>query len=272
MALGIAVCLRTMMRQGITPATRLVAIGSPDPLHLTRRVFGVFQAGREGAPSVSVVTPVREMVRALNAYRPEAIIGYPTIAGILAEEQLEGRLDIGPRILAFGSEPVTEDIVRRVVAAWGVRPANVYATTEAPIVASSSPEDPCLDVADDLALVEIVDADGRPVPPGTPGERVLVTNLASRAVPLIRYELGDVVTPADGPSPAGRPTGAWPRWRGAAPTSCGCARVTAERSSSTASGSAAPSPLSPACASSSSAATSTASASMSSCAGTPRRT
>jgi phenylacetate-CoA ligase len=81
----------------------------------------------------------------------------------------------------------------------------VYATTEAPIVASSSPEDPCLDVADDLALVEIVDADGRPVPPGTPGERVLVTNLASRAVPLIRYELGDVVTPADGPSPAGRP-------------------------------------------------------------------
>jgi phenylacetate-coenzyme A ligase PaaK-like adenylate-forming protein len=205
MALGIAVCLRTMMRQGIGPATRLVAIGSPDPLHLSRRVFSVFQAGRAGAPNLSVVTPLDEMVRALNAYRPEAIIGYPTIAALLAEEQLEGRLDIAPRILALGSEPVTEDIVRRVVAAWGVRPANVYATTEAPIVANSSPQDPCLDVAEDLVVVEVVDADGRPVPPGTPGERVLITNLASRAVPLIRYEIGDVVTPAAGPSPGGRP-------------------------------------------------------------------
>jgi phenylacetate-coenzyme A ligase PaaK-like adenylate-forming protein len=205
MALGIAVCLRTVMRQGVTPATRLVAIGSPDPLHLTRRVFSVFQAGREGVPALSVHTPVPEMVRALNAYRPDAIIGYPTIAALLADEQLEGRLDIAPRILAFGSEPVTDDIVHRVSAAWGVRPANVYAATEAPVVACSSPEDPCLDVCEDLVVLEVVDAAGRPVPPGTPGERVLVTNLASRMVPLIRYEIGDVVTPAAGPSPAGRP-------------------------------------------------------------------
>jgi phenylacetate-CoA ligase len=205
MALGIGVSLRAMARQGITPATRLVAIGSPDPLHLSRRLFDVFQAGREGAPSLSVLTPLPEMVRALNAYRPEALVGYPTVAALLADEQLEGRLDIAPRILAFGSEPVTDDVVRRVVAAWGVRPANVYATTEAPIVACSSPQDPCLDVAEDLVVVEVVGASGRPVPPGTPGERVLVTNLAGRAVPLIRYELGDVVTPAAGPSPAGRP-------------------------------------------------------------------
>jgi phenylacetate-CoA ligase len=205
MALGTAVSLRAMARQGITPATRLVAIGSPDPLHLSRRLFTVFQAGRQGVPSLSVLTPLADMVRALNAYQPEAIVGYSTVAALLADEQLDGRLEIAPRILAFGSEPVTDDVVRRVVAAWGVRPANVYATTEAPIVASSSPQDPCLDVAEDVVVLEVVDADGRPVPPGTPGERVLVTNLAGRAVPLIRYEIGDVVTPAAGPSPAGRP-------------------------------------------------------------------
>jgi phenylacetate-coenzyme A ligase PaaK-like adenylate-forming protein len=133
------------------------------------------------------------MVDALNAYRPEAIVGYPTVAALLADEQLEGRLDIAPRILAFGSEPITADIVGRVEAAWGVRPANVYATTEVPIVASSSPQDPCLDIAEDLVVVEVED------------DRILVTNLASRTLPLIRYEIGDVVTAADGPSPAGRP-------------------------------------------------------------------
>jgi phenylacetate-coenzyme A ligase PaaK-like adenylate-forming protein len=193
MAMGTAVSLRAVARQCIGPDTRLVAIGSPDPLHLSRQLFAVFQAGRPGVPRLSVTTPLDEMVAALNAYRPEAIVGYPTVAALLADEQLEGRLDIAPRILAFGSEPITADIVRRVEAAWGVRPANVYATTEVPIVASSSPQDPCLDIAEDLAVVE-VEAD-----------RILVTSLASRTLPLIRYEIGDVVTAADGPSPAGRP-------------------------------------------------------------------
>jgi phenylacetate-CoA ligase len=144
-------------------------------------------------PRLSVTTSLREMVAALDAYRPEAIVGYPTVVALLADEQLEGRLNIAPRILAFGAEPVTADIVRRVETAWGVRPANVYATTEVPVVASSSPDDPCLDIAEDLAVVEVRE------------DRILVTNLASRALPLIRYEIGDVVTPADGPSPAGRP-------------------------------------------------------------------
>jgi phenylacetate-CoA ligase len=193
MAMSTAVSLRAIARQGIGPETRLVAIGSPDPLHLSRQLFVAFQAGRPGVPRLSVTTPLDEMVDALNAYRPEAIVGYPTVAALLADEQLEGRLDIAPRILAFGSEPITADIVRRVEAAWGVRPANIYATTEVPIVASSSPQDECLDIAEDLAVVEVED------------DRILVTSLASRALPLIRYEIGDVVTPADGPSPAGRP-------------------------------------------------------------------
>jgi phenylacetate-CoA ligase len=205
MALGCAVSLRAIARLGIGPHTRLAAIGSPDPLHLTRQVFAVFQAGRADVPPLSVTTPLADMVHALNAYCPEAIVGYPTVAALLADEQLEGRLHIAPKALGFGSEPITADIVRRLDAAWGVRPANVYATTEAPIVASSSPQDACLDVAEDLVVVEVVDGDGREVAPGTPGERVLITNLASRALPLIRYELGDVVTPAAGPSPAGRP-------------------------------------------------------------------
>ena len=205
MALGSAVSLRAIARQGVRPDTRLVAIGSPDPLHLTRQVFAAFHAGREGAPALSVATPLAEMVRALNAYQPEALVGYPTIAALLADEQLEGRLRIAPRMLAFGSEPLTADMLARVDAAWGLRPANVYAATEAPIIAASSPQDACLDVSEDLLVLEVVDERGRRVAPGTPGDRILVTNLASRTLPLIRYEIGDVVTLADGPGPAGRP-------------------------------------------------------------------
>jgi len=205
MAAGVAASLRAIARQGVGPATRLVAIGSPDPLHLTRQVFAAFRAGRDGVPDVTVCTPLAEMVEALNAYQPEAIAGYPTIAALLADEQLEGRLQITPRVLAFGSEPTTADILARLDAAWGLRPANVYASTEVPIIAVSSPQDPSLDVSDDLVVLEVVDEHDEPVPDGTPGHHILVTSLASRTLPLIRYEIGDVVTPAAGPSPSGRP-------------------------------------------------------------------
>jgi len=43
----------------------------------------------------------------------------------------------------------------------------------------------------DLCIVELVGADNRPVTPGVPSAKVLVTNLYNVTQPLIRYELTD---------------------------------------------------------------------------------
>jgi phenylacetate-CoA ligase len=43
------------------------------------------------------------------------------------------------------------------------------------------------------------------VPAGTPGAKLLLTTLANRTLPLIRYELPDRVTFAAEPNPSGRP-------------------------------------------------------------------
>jgi phenylacetate-CoA ligase len=43
------------------------------------------------------------------------------------------------------------------------------------------------------------------VPPGTPGHKLLLTNLVNHTQPLIRYELTDSVTLATGPNPLGLP-------------------------------------------------------------------
>jgi phenylacetate-coenzyme A ligase PaaK-like adenylate-forming protein len=69
----------------------------------------------------------------------------------------------------------------------------------------SSPDDSALEVWESSVILEVVDDEYRPVPPGEPGTRVLLTNLVNRAQPLIRYELSDSVVLADGPNPAGRP-------------------------------------------------------------------
>src|SRR3712207_8825470 len=56
---------------------------------------------------------------------------------------------------------------------------------------SSTPDHPELEIDEDLVMVEVVDKDNEPVPPGTPGAKVLITNLVNFAQPLIRYEISD---------------------------------------------------------------------------------
>lgn len=125
---------------------------------------------------------------------------------MLAREQLAGRLAIAPRRLAFGSEPMTAAMRADIQRARDIEPSEYYASTELPVIASSTPSHPrALEIFDDLAIVEVVDRDNHPGPAGTPGAKVLTTNLEQRTLPLIRYELSDRITLAPGPNPAGRP-------------------------------------------------------------------
>ena len=198
-----AVSGRPMMRMGIGPRPpRFAALGSPSPVHVTRQVLvppGV------PTPPVSAATPIAELVAALNAQQPELLLGAVGVWRALAEEQIAGRLRIAPKAALFSSEAVTADVRRRVRHAWGIEPMSGYAATEAPAIATSSPEHAELEIADDAVVIEMVDDDGKPVAPGRPGAKVLLTNLINYAQPLIRYELTDSVVESPLPNPAGRP-------------------------------------------------------------------
>jgi phenylacetate-CoA ligase len=203
----IAVHFRLFRNMGLAPGMRMAPIGAPSEHHLSRQLFAAFRAGPDAAPYLSVTTPLEQIVDGLNQYEPDALIGYPSMHGVLAEEQLQGRLRITPKVVGVGAEPVTEDVRKRIDAAWGIRPSVIYAATEVPVIAAASLASPTLELIEDFAIVEPVDEHNRPVGPGEPSAKLLVTNLVNHAQPLIRYELSDVVTPAGGPNPAGRPWG-----------------------------------------------------------------
>ena len=206
-AIAVASALRGWLaRNGARPRDRLVGIGAPGGVHMSKRIYAGFQATRGDAPELSALTPVQDMVAALNAYRPDVLVAYSSVGAVLANEQLSGRLAIAPRVLAFGSEPLTRETRERIEEAWGIDPSECYGATEAPVIAISALDHPrSLELLEDLHVIEVVDEDDRPVPPGTAGAKVLVTNLSSRALPLIRYELADSVTVSPEPNPAGRP-------------------------------------------------------------------
>ncbi len=201
----IAHAMRAMARTGARPGERAIGIGSPPGVHMSYRIHAALQSG-DVVPRLSALTPLHEMVAALNAFQPEVLFGYPTVGALLASEQLAGRLSIKPRLLAFGSEPLTVEMRDRIREAWGIDPVEYYTSTEAPTTAASTPEHPrALELFEDQFVVEIVDDRDRPVPPGTAGAKVLVTNLDNRTLPLIRYELADRVIESPEPNPAGRP-------------------------------------------------------------------
>ena len=62
-----------------------------------------------------------------------------------------------------------------------------------------------LHVNADWVLLEPVDDAYRPVPPGEPSHTVLLTNLANRVQPVIRYDLGDSVMAKPEPCACGSP-------------------------------------------------------------------
>jgi phenylacetate-coenzyme A ligase PaaK-like adenylate-forming protein len=196
---------RMTLRIGLEPGARLIGIGAPTPLHITQKLFTALGGFGAGRPRLTMTTPMPELVGALNRDRPEALLTAPSLAGMLAMEQLDGRLAIRPRRIVLAGEVLADGVIRRIADAWAIEPFQVYASTEALILGSESPSRVGFHVSEDMVVLEVVDEHDRPVSPGVPGYKVLVTSLVNRALPLIRYELNDSVTVAPGPDPSGRP-------------------------------------------------------------------
>jgi phenylacetate-coenzyme A ligase PaaK-like adenylate-forming protein len=143
-------------------------------------------------------------VAALNAYSPAFLASYPTMLAQLAEEQAAGRLHIAPACLWSGGEylaPATADAIER---AFGCALVNEYGASEHMSIAFGCRHG-WLHVNADWVVLEPVDRDYKPTPPGEPSHTVLLTNLANRVQPIIRYDLGDSVVAMPEPCACGSP-------------------------------------------------------------------
>ncbi|MFR9802678.1 phenylacetate--CoA ligase family protein [Pseudonocardia sp. RS010] len=160
--------------------------------------------GRSRVHALSVHTPLPELVAQLNALQPAVLAPYASTAALLAAEQQAGRLRIRPALVALTAEGLPEAETTRIAAAFGAVVGNSYAATECPFLSYSCAEG-WLHVNADWALLEPVDAKHRPIPPGQQSHTVLLTNLANRVQPILRYDLGDSVLVRPDPCPCGAP-------------------------------------------------------------------
>jgi len=154
--------------------------------------------------SFAVTQPVPDIVRALNSYQPAFVSSYPTVLSLLAEEQAAGRLAIRPAALWSGGEGLSHSARREIERVFGCPLQNEYGASECLAIAHGCREG-WLHVDADWVILEPVDSDYRPTPPGTLSHTVLLTNLANAVQPLIRYDLGDSVRAMAGLCACGSP-------------------------------------------------------------------
>jgi phenylacetate-coenzyme A ligase PaaK-like adenylate-forming protein len=122
----------------------------------------------------------------------------------LASERAAGRLTIQPDMVWSGGEYLSPTAHAGLERAFGCPVVNEYGASECLSIAFGCSAG-WLHVNADWVIVEAVEADLSPTPAGQVSHSVLVTNLANRVQPVIRYDLGDTIVMHAGRCTCGNP-------------------------------------------------------------------
>jgi phenylacetate-coenzyme A ligase PaaK-like adenylate-forming protein len=182
-----AVVMRAGMwfARGAQPPERFVqaTLGSRSETSMSRRL-GMFLANPiVQNHEIPARLSLSEIVEQLNEIQPDGVFGYASAIAAVAGEAIAGRLAIAPMLIGTSSEPLLPSMARLIREGFGVDPSDTLAATEiGALAARTFPGAAGLRLAEDIAIYEI-DEDGM----------LLVTNVVNRALPLIRYRIGDRV-------------------------------------------------------------------------------
>jgi len=193
-----------------------VDIGDPEivvwgsPIELTRQDH--FKAWRDRLLRTRLL-PAFEMseakldsfVTAIRAMRPKMLFGYPSALSFIAQHaQKRGQRmdDLGIQVAFVTSERLYDEQRTVIAKTFGCRVANGYGGRDAGFIAHECPHGGMHITAEDI-IVEIVNPDGKNLPPGEAGE-IVVTHLATGEFPFIRYRTGDIAILDDQPCACGR--------------------------------------------------------------------
>ncbi len=141
--------------------------------------------------SFDATRPTAEQLAWLEQVNPDYLLTYPSnLLSLLQRCEETGVRFPGLREVATMGEVLEPAVRAACERVWGVPVVDAYSAQEVGMVASQCPEHPHYHVQSENVLVEILDKDGKPCPPGEVG-RLVVTDFHNFATPLIRYEIGD---------------------------------------------------------------------------------
>jgi phenylacetate-CoA ligase len=172
---------------------------APPPDGLTTR--GWYPGHPDGTRHfLSVASDTDIQLNWLMARRPDYLGAYPPVLKELASTARRRGIELAlAQVMSFGAvlDPETRELCR---AAFGAEIADTYGAQEADHMAAQCRDCGEYHISAEAVIVELLHADGSAAAPGEIG-RVVVTPLYNFAMPLIRYEIGDMAE-AGSASPA----------------------------------------------------------------------
>ncbi len=182
-----------MVFGGGDTAPRSVAfLGARHAHHMTAAGPMTFSdAAAQPMFTVPLDQPASVVVETLNELQPEGLQLFPSYLPILIEAAEAGRLELHLKSISTGGDRLLPEVAAHAERVFGVRPVESYPCVDVGLIACGLPGVEGMFINEDMLLVEPVDEDDHPVPPGTLSHHVLVTSFAYPLLPRIRYRLED---------------------------------------------------------------------------------
>jgi phenylacetate-coenzyme A ligase PaaK-like adenylate-forming protein len=189
----------------ITPA-RLAAIIFNPGFYPSSSAFHYMPAGAKHYLDAKVFCANDEdLVEQLAEFRPTHLTAYASMLHEIARQIESGRVSLKPELeeVVNISERLMPQAREHYVKIFGAPVLDNYSMGECLFLTNGCTKCHGMHVNADWALLEVVDENDEPVPDGETGAKVLVTNLANYTQPIIRYEIGDMITMATKPCGCG---------------------------------------------------------------------
>ena len=132
-------------------------------------------------------------VASIKRARPKMLFGYPSSLAHIAKHAEDRGItmnDLGIRVAFVTSERLYDHQRQQIERTFACRVANGYGGRDAGFIAHECPEGSLHITAEDI-IVEIQRPDGSIAPAGESGE-IVVTHMATRDFPFVRYKTGDI--------------------------------------------------------------------------------
>lgn len=130
---------------------------------------------------------------ALQSQRPRMVFGYPSVISSIAKFAKQRGINLsglGVNVVFVTAERLYSEQRSVIESAFACRVANGYGGRDSGFIAHECPQGNLHISAEDI-IVEIVDDDGRRCEEGVQGH-IVITHMATRHFPFVRYQTGDV--------------------------------------------------------------------------------
>ncbi|MDP1654404.1 MAG: hypothetical protein Q8L56_16965 [Rhodocyclaceae bacterium] len=192
--------LRSYMMSGWRPGQKILNFWGARQDTVAGGVFGGetvgnFIAAEKTIPAHEVSErKLHEWARFIQDYRPVLLQGYASILAALARYVVENQMEMPTSLSGvYSTAEVLDDSQREIMKrAFGCQVFNQYGSREIPNIACECRHGN-MHVFTDMVWLESLD------------ERLIVTSLTNRLMPMLRYEIGDFGTLKDGECNCGSP-------------------------------------------------------------------